>query len=270
MRIVTWQELTEGGFTARPSSATIGVFDGFHLGHRELVARVASRAPRLEPAAVTFRSNPKKVMNAHAYHGDLFTLEQKLEALEAAGVQTVVLIDFSENFSTLAGSDFVSILVRSLATRSFVVGSDFKCGYRHSTDARAFAGLAASLGAETEIVGHVSVDGETVSSSRIRSAIRAGRTEAAASFLGRPYTLDLRRVTESAFDESGRLRLRSIGAVEPAEGEYHAEARSDERRMDVRAYVDKEGGMAWIGSDGLSEPSGPRRPAFLAIGPKIA
>lgn len=270
MRILRWDELVDGAPHSEPSAATIGVFDGFHLGHRELVARVVSRSPDLHPAAVTFSSNPKKVMNPHSYQGDLFSIEQKLEALESAGVQTVVLIDFSGNFSTLAGSDFVSILVRSFATRSFVVGSDFKCGYRHSTDSRAFAGLAGALGAETEIVGHVSVDGETVSSSRIRSAIRAGRTEAAASLLGRPYTLDLRRLPEGTAAASGGVSLAELGMTRPAEGRYRASAMLGDEWVDADASVDGNGRLEWRLPDEGRSGSSRGGPLFLAFGPKIA
>lgn len=270
MRVLPWSELADGAAQAEPSAVTIGVFDGFHLGHRELVSRVVAKSPALHPSVVTFSSNPKKVMNPHAYQGDLFTIDQKLEALEAAGVQTVVLIDFSGNFSTLAGSDFVSILVRSFATRSFVVGSDFKCGYRHSTDSRAFAGLAGALGAETEIVGHVLADGEPVSSSRIRSAIRAGRTEAAASLLGRPYTLDLRRVPDGAARDDGAVSIGALGMTRPAEGRYLSSVSRDGGWMDAEASIDAHGYLAWLQADGGRSDGGLEPPAFLAFGPRVA
>jgi riboflavin kinase / FMN adenylyltransferase len=89
------------------------------------------------PVAITFKENPKKSTRLHKPSGNLVSLAQKLELMEAAGIQVCVLIDFSANFSKMGGYEFISILVKSCGVRTFVVGSDFKCGHRLSTDALA-------------------------------------------------------------------------------------------------------------------------------------
>ncbi|HOX92544.1 MAG TPA: FAD synthetase family protein, partial [Spirochaetales bacterium] len=179
MRILSWTDVNSGalGRDPMPASATIGVFDGLHLGHQELIQRIVAKGPELVPTVFTFRDNPKRHTAVHKSSTALYSLTQKMEALEAKGVQTLVLIDFSSDFSKLLGEDFIAYLVRFCAVRSFVVGSDFKCGYRLSTDAHGLERIALKLGATAEVVTPLLYDGEPVSSSRIRHAIADGRMD---------------------------------------------------------------------------------------------
>jgi len=267
VRIVHWNDVIRGTASiSERTAATIGVFDGLHVGHRALVASVVSKAPGLLPVAFTFNDNPKKVTKPNRFSGSLFSLDQKLAALEEAGIALCVLIDFSGNFSKLAGSEFVSTLVRSFGVRSFVVGSDFKCGHRLSTDAEALKAIAESLDAEAVIVEPIAVQGETVSSSRIRSAIADGRTDLALAMLGRPYTLDLRRI-ELGYDGSlTAVSLRGRGVVEPAPGIYEATVICGSGQRDVEATLRLDGTLRWPRAECAFETE----PAFLAFGPKIA
>lgn len=267
MRVVTWADMVAGrADMPQRSTVTIGVFDGLHLGHRALVSRVVSMTPELMPVAVTFRDNPKKVTRPHRFSGDLFSVEQKLAALEDAGIELCVLIDFSGNFSKLAGSEFVSTLVRFCGVRTFVVGSDFKCGHRLSTDAKALESIARALGVGTEIVEPVTLEGEIVSSSRIRSAIQNGRTDLALAMLGRPYTLDLRRIGINSDGSDAMAVLRGCGVVEPAPGIYEATLLGSDIKKDVEATLRLDGTVLWP----INGWAGGVEPDFLAFGPKIA
>lgn len=267
MRIVHWAEMLAGtADMPRRSAVTIGVFDGLHLGHRALVSRVVGMAPELVPIAVTFKDNPKKVTRPHRFSGDLFSVDQKLAALEEAGIALCVLIDFSGNFSKLAGSEFVSTLVRFCGVHTFVVGSDFKCGHRLSTDAKGLAAIAGDLGVSTEIVAPVLLEGDIVSSSRIRSAIENGRTDLALAMLGRPYTLDLRGIGINSDGSDAMAVLRGRGVVEPAPGTYEATLVGFDFRRDVEATLRLDGTVRWP----VNGWSGGNEPDFLAFGPKIA
>jgi riboflavin kinase / FMN adenylyltransferase len=114
MRTVDWDEFLEKGLEG-PTAATIGVFDGVHRGHMELIGRVRKAASgRRNSLVVTFRENPKKFLKARGYNGDLMTLEQKLELFERMGISAVVLIDFSGHFGKLGGSDFLEALKKCL------------------------------------------------------------------------------------------------------------------------------------------------------------
>lgn len=218
MKVSSWEEATASSVGAEVSALTIGVFDGVHKGHQELVRRVV--AGGLRPVAVTFTAHPKLVTAPERFGGSLQTLDQKLSSLEALGASLCVLIDFSGDFSKLTGNEFVSTLVRSCGARYFAVGNDFRCGYRMMTDARAMRQIAAELGAEVDIVEPVAVDGVRVSSSVIRSFLREGRTDRALAMLGRPYTLDLRAVEADRDASTLVVRPSPRGYVLPREGSY--------------------------------------------------
>ena len=219
----------------------------------ELIRRVTARAPQLVPMAITFKENPKKTTRQQKPIGNLFSLAQKLELMEAAGVQVCVLIDFSTNFSKMGGYDFISILVKSCGVRTFVVGSDFKCGYRLSTDALGVAQIAQSLGSEADIVDPVRLDGDVVSSSRIRAIISEGKMDQALAMLGRPYTLDLRSMR---FENSGSkvtVSLSSTDAVIPRAGRYSVQLVEGEAYSSSTAWINEDGTLSWVQTEG-NEP----------------
>lgn len=235
MRVASWEEATGGAVGAEASALTIGVFDGVHKGHQELVRRVV--AGGLRPAVVTFTAHPKLVTAPERFGGSLQTLDQKLASLESLGVSLCVLIDFSGDFSKLTGNEFVSTLVRSCGARYFAVGNDFRCGYRMMTDARAMRSIAAELGAEVDIVEPVTVDGVRVSSSVIRSLLREGRTDRALAMLGRPYTLDLRAFEAVDDARSFVVRPTQRGYVLPREGAYDGRLVGRDGVLDVAILV---------------------------------
>jgi riboflavin kinase/FMN adenylyltransferase len=205
MRLVTWDDLAKtGGLENRgPSSKgtalndtetfpktalTIGVFDGIHRGHRALIDKIVNKAPLLVPAALTFRDNPKKIAHPEAFEGDILEYGEKLRLFEALGIALCVVIDFSADFCKLKGREFFGLAYRFLRPAYAAIGSNFHCGFGRDTGAGAFKLLGQEKGVEVEIVPPVLEGGLPVSSSRIRSALRAGNLEEAALLLGRPIT----------------------------------------------------------------------------------
>jgi FAD synthase len=181
MQVITWTDLTSYPFPL-PYSATVGVFDGVHLGHQALINKVVNRGPN--PTAITFRQNPKGILSPETYGGDIIGLEEKLALFEKLGITRTILIDFSENFSRLEGRFFIETLLdRGLAF--LAVGENFRCGCGLDTDAAAIRRITAGRGVETEVLKPVLFAGERVSSSRIRAAISAGEFEKARALLGR-------------------------------------------------------------------------------------
>ncbi len=219
MRVLEWNDLARDGLgTGRPAAVTVGVFDGVHSGHRKLLGKVLEAPGELERTVVTFRQNPKLLLHPETFHGAVSTLEQKLESLEETGIGTCVLIDFSGNFSKLTGIEFLTALFRKGGARYLAVGSDFRCGYRLSTDAEGVRSIGASMGVETEIVDPVLYNGRPVSSSRIRRAVQDGRLSDAFAMLGRPYSIDLRGIRPRK--HGGAVQFDGIRQVLPPPGEY--------------------------------------------------
>jgi riboflavin kinase/FMN adenylyltransferase len=198
-------------------AATIGAFDGLHLGHRELISRILGRED-FASAVLTFAGNPKRILSPSSFRGELTSLGQRLELIDSMGVDLCVLIDFSGDFSKLPGRQFLSMLCANGNLRFLAVGSDFRCGHRLDTDAEGVRLFCAGFSVEVELLKAVLWEGHPVSSSRIRKAILEGRVEEAALMLGRPYELDLRG---GAFEAAGMIRPPE-GQAAPPPGAYEA------------------------------------------------
>jgi len=255
VKILSWDEFVGAPFEDRPLAATVGVFDGLHRGHVALVDRVLTSAGT-HAAVFTFRENPKRSLRPRAYHGDLFSLEQKLETLERLGVEICVLIDFSGDFSKLAGRIFLSFLAERGGLRLIVLGSDFRCGHRLDTGVAEIRAYYAPLGIRTEVLEPVLWGGHPISSSRIRKAVVEGRIDEASAMLGRPYELDLRRAECVA---PGCLRLELDGLqVFPPSGRYDSIVVGD--GWELRAQASCAGGI-WT----VEVPDGSRPEALRLV-----
>jgi riboflavin kinase/FMN adenylyltransferase len=170
----------------------IGVFDGMHLGHQQVIRQTVSDAQQQEGLAVviTFDRHPNTVVAPTRVPPLIYSLPQKLRAVEALEADTTLVIRFEEAFSRQTGEEFIRGLARDFRhIHSVCVGSTFTFGYKRSGN----VALLKELGDELHFVVHglaaVSLDGQTVSSTRIREAIRAGQLDAASQMLGRAYSL---------------------------------------------------------------------------------
>jgi riboflavin kinase/FMN adenylyltransferase len=166
---------------------TIGVFDGVHRGHQALIEKVVGRAPQAVPTVVTFRQYPKQVLRPGEYQGDIVTLDRKMIIFESLGVELVILIDFSREFSKLDGRDFIGRLKSRGGMRFLVVGGNFRCGCGLDTGAAEIKALFPPA----EVIPPIMEGGLPVSSSRIRGAVSGGGLETAALLLGRRVEIDL-------------------------------------------------------------------------------
>jgi riboflavin kinase/FMN adenylyltransferase len=215
MRCLEWSQflcLSPG--EREVSAITLGVFDGVHRGHSALIERIVRRGPC--PTVITFRENPKWRIAPREYEGDLFSLEQKLSAFSGLGVERVILIDFTENFSKIEGKDFIGLLNDRGQPSFMALGANFRCGYKQDTGVSAIVEINRPRGIETEILPHVMEGGEPVSSSRIRRAISRGDLALASRLLGRKAGLYLGDMSSggNVFDVAARRR------ITPPDGSY--------------------------------------------------
>lgn len=238
---VDWEEFLHGFVPPRPLAVTIGVFDGLHAGHRELVRRIVARQPGCAPTVVTFKVNPKKILRPHGFEGDLLSLNRKLEIMGELGVEVAVLIDFSGDFSTMPGRNFLSTVVDRGRVAYMAVGWDFHCGRGRDTDARALVDFCASRSVDAELLDPVSFHGDTASSTRIRRAVRAGRISEAERLLGRPFEVELGACTGG---EDGAWRFAPPeGMVRPPAGLWPVAGREGEAWLRIGAGDLEIGGM---------------------------
>jgi riboflavin kinase/FMN adenylyltransferase len=175
------------------SSLTIGVFDGVHLGHRAVIGRAVdvARSRGLQPAVVTFDRHPLEVLSPGKTPKLLTTLRRKAELIEALGVATLFVLEFTEEVSRWSPQDFVErILVRGLGTRHVVVGTNFTFGHKAAGNLEVLAGLGAAGGFEVEGMTLSKIDGRPVSSSSIREALSEGDLTWPHRALGRRYAVE--------------------------------------------------------------------------------
>lgn len=175
----------------RPRRVAVGEFDGVHWGHREVI--------RGNDTVLTFEPHPLQVVHPEAAPKLLTSFEVRAELIASLGVEELVVIPFDDHFAHQSPQEFVDhILVERLNATHVSVGANFRFGHRAAGDTDM---LDADPRFESRVVSLVEVDGEVVSSSRIRALVSAGEVEEATRMLGAPFQLRGEVVTG---DQRGR------------------------------------------------------------------
>ena len=171
--------------------ATIGAFDGIHLGHQEMLRVLLQRAREhgLPAAVMAFEPTPREFFSKGAPPARLTRFRERFEALAGYGVDRFICVRFDQRFRSMTQDIFIErVLVQALGVRHIVVGHDFRFGSDRGTAATLRAAGAAK-GFDVTEVPPLELEGERVSSSLIREALERGDVARAARFLGRPYRI---------------------------------------------------------------------------------
>ena len=219
---------------------TIGNFDGVHLGHRKILETVVARAREIcRPSiAITFEPHPLAVLRPDHAPRRIQTLHQKEEAIEAIGIESLLVIPFTRDFSLTEPEDFVrDFLCARLAVAELHIGHHFAFGRGKRGNLELLRQMGPQCGFVAAGVSEVDYKGEPISSTRIRDAIEIGRIPDANEMLGREYELD---GIVSKGERVGRkigyptINLASENELHPADGVYvtQIEIRSFGRRFD--------------------------------------
>jgi riboflavin kinase/FMN adenylyltransferase len=164
----------------RPRHVAIGTFDGVHLGHQEVIDAADT--------VLTFDPHPLEILHPAALPKLIMPFEVKRDVIDGLGVDELVVIPFDREFATLPAEGFVEkVLIERLGAAKVSVGENFRFGARAQGDPRM---LASRPEFETRVVPLVEVDGETVSSTRIRALVAAGDVETARHCLGAPFMVE--------------------------------------------------------------------------------
>lgn len=223
---------------------TIGNFDGHHVGHYALLRQVIDTARQAHGTAmvVTFDPHPVKILAPQVDLRFLTSPEEKLARFEAAGIDEVVFLEFSPAFAALSPEVFAErVLFQSLGLREIFVGQHFAFGHKRTGKIDDLIAFGERFGCVVHPVSPVSIEGQVVSSTRIRQLVLAGHVDQAALLLGHHYSLN--HIVSSGAGRghvlgwpTANLRL-SPDRVIPADGIYATVATIEKKRYDSVSYI---------------------------------
>lgn len=172
--------------------ATIGNFDGVHLGHQSVLRHLLQkgREMHLPATVVTFEPQPREFFQPEAAPARLTRLREKLQAMQEVGIERVVVLEFNKRLAAMSARHFVvELLVTGLGIRFLSVGDDFRFGQGRQGDFELLNQMGVRHGYAVENMNTYMLDADRVSSTRIRQLLTQGELEAAAQCLGRPYRI---------------------------------------------------------------------------------
>ncbi|NNE65059.1 MAG: bifunctional riboflavin kinase/FAD synthetase [Pyrinomonadaceae bacterium] len=184
---------TENANIKGPTVLTLGVFDGLHLGHQEIMKKVAERATEIDavPTAITFDPHPRAVLHPENAPPLLQTLDQRLANFEVLGIRQAIVIRFDKEFAAQDAEEFLSEIIHErLEAKEVYLGHGFAFGKNRAGNIDLLRSKSKKLGFHADEVGEVRLRGKRISSSRIRELLRDGKVNLARRMLGRPYGIE--------------------------------------------------------------------------------
>lgn len=176
----------------QPHAVTIGNFDGLHVGHQAMLARLQQVAHerKLPSCVLSFEPHPREFFSPDQAPPRLSSLREKADALALLGIDHLHVFRFDQTFATLSADDFIArVLNATLQARYVLVGDDFRFGAHRAGDFTLLARHGTANDFAAEALSTVQIDGERVSSTAVRTALAAGDLAHAARLLGRPYSI---------------------------------------------------------------------------------
>lgn len=182
-------QLTDSSFQ---TAVTIGTFDGVHIGHSKILERLINNAENagLKSTVLTFFPHPRMVLQKDTEIKLLNTLEEKVQILDAIGLDYLVIHPFTKDFSRLSATEFVrDILVNSLRTKKIIIGYDHRFGRNRNANIQDLITFGNTLDFEVEEIPAQEIDDVSVSSTKIRNALLEGDITTANNYLNYAYML---------------------------------------------------------------------------------
>lgn len=172
---------------------TIGNFDGIHLGHQRILFWVIKRAEEMKGTSMvlTFEPHPVKILAPEKEIKMLTTFKEKARVLEAIGIEVLLCINFTREFADLSPDAFIEdVLVKKIGAKEVVVGHDYAFGKNRKGTTELLRRRGRELGFRLKVVKSVELDGDVVSSSRIRRLLLRGKVYEISTLLGRAYSIE--------------------------------------------------------------------------------
>jgi len=226
---------------------TIGTFDGVHIGHQQIIARLKESAAELdgETVILTFFPHPRMILHPEDQNLKLITtIQEKTTLLENLGVDHLIITPFTRDFSNLSADEYIKqILVEKIGIRKIIIGYDHRFGKNREGSVADLNRLASVYHFEVEVIPEQDIREVAVSSTKIREAVLSGNVATAQEFLGHPFSLNGKVIRG---DQIGRkmgyptanLFVEEPYKLIPSDGIY---------AVNVLVKGETFGGMAYIG-----------------------
>jgi riboflavin kinase / FMN adenylyltransferase len=184
---------TENAEIQRPTVVTLGVFDGLHLGHQEIMKTVVERANALSavPTVITFDPHPRAVLHPENSPPMLQTLDQRLGSFEVLGIEQAIVIRFNRDFASTDAEKFLrEVIFQRLKAQEVYLGKGFAFGKNRAGNIDLLKKISVELGFVAEEVPEIQLRGQRISSSQIRRLLADGKVNLSRRMLGRPYGVE--------------------------------------------------------------------------------
>jgi len=231
---------------------TTGSFDGVNIAHRVILQRLKKLAGQIggETVLITFHPHPRKVLYPDTAGKDLYLINserEKIELLQNAGLDNLIIVDFTIEFSQITSVDFVkNILLNKIHARKIVIGFNHHFGHNREGDNQALRQLGMKYGFDVEEISEQDIQNESVSSTKIRKAILEGNIQKANAYLDHPYIImgliqevnpRLREIGFPSFN----IKIEEESKLLPPNGVYAVSVADEDRTFRGMCFIKKRG-----------------------------
>jgi riboflavin kinase / FMN adenylyltransferase len=236
----------------RNAVVTTGSFDGVHMGHKVILQRLKNIAAEIggETVLITFDPHPRKVLYPDTAGKDLYLINsqrEKIELLRKAGLDHLIIVDFTLEFSRITSVDFVkNILLNKVHASKIVIGFNHHFGHNREGDYEALQQLGAEYGFDVEEIPEQDIQNESVSSTKIRKALLDGNIQKANAYLDHHYIImGLIREVNPKLREIGfpsfSIRIEEESKLIPPNGVYAVSVMDDRQSYRGMCFIKKRG-----------------------------
>jgi riboflavin kinase / FMN adenylyltransferase len=236
----------------RNAVVTTGSFDGVHVGHRVILQRLKKLADEIggETALITFHPHPRKVLYPDTAGKDLYLINsqrEKIELLRKAGLDNLIIVDFTVEFSKITSVDFVrNILLNKIHARKIVIGFNHHFGHNREGDYEELRKLGNEYGFEVEEIPEQDIHNETVSSTKIRKALLDGNIQKANAYLDHHYIIMglIQKVNQKLLEigfPSFSIKIEEESKLLPPNGVYAVTVTDDVQSYRGMCFIRKRG-----------------------------
>ncbi len=230
-----------------PAIVSIGVYDGLHIGHQRIISTTVDLAKKeedLRSVVVTFAQNPKTMMGRNPFDRPLMSLRQSTDFFAELGIDYLVVIDFSPDFSKLTGEEFIARCCGMFTIRAIVVGENFRCGSHADTGVEELRKIVPQYTKDASVVvpGMYKLnDGTDDSSTVVRVTLTQGNVSEIPMQLGRYYSVDLAHIPSRNIEYPLRFPIGSFVQLLPPPGVYETVlVMADKSEWRMIALIDEE------------------------------